>query len=132
MSVYRLIGSVAPLCSAMNDPQYVYSLNRDEGAQIIQAIHFRPSHDREAKTPENVVGSLGKGSSKIWQSAGQPSWQLAQRKLRRDQGSRVSDGMRLIAYCGSGMVSRIPPMTSIDLKSFFGLLGCALWQPTQD
>ena len=26
-------------------------------------------------------------------------------------------------YCGSGMVSRIPPMTSCVLKSFFGLLG---------
>jgi len=37
-----------------------------------------------------------------------------------------------LSYCGSGIVSRIPPITSCGLKSFFGLLGWALWQPIQD
>ncbi len=34
-------------------------------------------------------------------------------------------------YWPIGMLMIIPPITSFNLKSFFGLLGCALWHPMQ-
>ena len=53
-------------------------------------------------------------------------------KDTRQSGHIPQRQLHHLHYCGSGMVSRIPPMTSCGLKSFLGLLGCALWQLIQD
>lgn len=56
----------------------------------------------------------------------------------RYRPNRIGESARPGSLCDpdpyrfSGMVSRIPPMTSCGLKSFFGLLGCALWQLIHD
>ena len=81
-------------------------------------------------TPKKWSGVLSKGNA-VWQgwlilhlreTGGERAYLLS---LARSVYQSYSASIRL-AYLGSGIVRRTPPITSCGLKSVFGLFGCAL------